>query len=78
MQYNITNAINKFLNFVKAKLNKFFVTILQQQQRIILFLNYIKNFNKLNLFILFKILFFLDFKNTTYLNYFLTSKTIFF
>ncbi len=61
-QSNIANAINKFLNFVKAKLNKLFVIILQQQQRVILFLNYIKNF-KLNLFILFKILFFLDFKN---------------
>ncbi len=58
MQSNITNAINKFLNFVKAKLNKFFVTILQQQQRIILFSNYIKNFNKLNFFFYLKSYFF--------------------
>jgi len=27
-QSNIANIINKFLNFVKAKLNKFFITIL--------------------------------------------------
>ncbi len=62
MQSNIANVINKFLNFVKAKLNKLFVTILQQQQRIVLLSNYIKNF-KLVLFILFKILSFLDFKS---------------
>jgi len=62
-QSNTTNVINKFLNSIKAKLNKLFVTILQQQQRIILSSNYIKNF-KLNLFILSKILSSLNFKNT--------------
>ncbi len=61
-QLNIANTINKFLNFVKAKLNKLFVAILQQQQKVVLSLNYIKNF-KLNLFFLFKILSSLDSKS---------------
>ncbi len=62
-QSNIANIINKFLDSIEAKLNKLFVTILQPQQRIILFLNYIKNF-KLDLFILFEILSFLDSRDT--------------
>ena len=65
------------MNFVKAKLDKLFVAILQQQQRVVLLSNYIEN-SKLDLFILFKILFFLDFKNTIFLSYFSISKTIFF
>ena len=71
-QSNIANTINKFLNFVKTKLNKLFVTILQQQQRIVLLSNYIENF-KLNLFILFKILSFLDFKSTISFELFFNS-----
>ncbi len=57
-QSNIANVIDKFLNFVKTKLNKLFITILRQQQKVVLFLNYIKNSNKLDLFILLKIFFF--------------------
>jgi len=68
-QSNIANFINKFLNFVKAKLNKLFVTILRRQQRVVLFLNYVKNF-KLNLFILFKILSFLKFKDIIFFELF--------
>ena len=59
-------------------INSFFVTILQQQQRVISFLNYIKNSNKLDLFILFKILSFLDFKNTTFLKLFFNFENSFF
>ncbi len=63
-QSNIANIIDKFLNSIKAKLDKLFVTILQQQQRVVLLSNYIKNSNKLDLSILFDILSFLDFENT--------------
>ena len=78
-QSNTTNVINKFLNSVKAKLNKLFVTILRQQQRVVLLSNYIENFNKLDLFILSKILFFLDSKNTTFFKLFFDFKdSIFF
>ncbi len=72
-QSNIANFINKFLNFVKAKLNKLFVTILRRQQRVVLFLNYVKNF-KLNLFILFKILSSLNFKDIIFFKLFFDSK----
>ncbi len=72
-QSNIANFINKFLNFVKAKLNKLFVTILRRQQRVVLFLNYVKNF-KLNLFILFKILSSLNFKDIIFFKFFFDSK----
>ncbi len=78
-QSNTTNVINKFLNSVKAKLNKLFVTILRQQQRVVLLSNYIENFNKLDLFILSKIFFFLDSKNTTFFKLFFDFKdSIFF
>ncbi len=72
-QSNLANIITKFLNFVKTKLNKLFVIILQQQQRVVLFSNYIKN-SKLDLFILFKILSLLDFKNTIFLKLFFDFK----
>ena len=72
-QSNIANFINKFLNFVKAKLNKLFVTILRRQQRVVLFLNYVKNF-KLNIFILFKILSSLNFKDIIFFKLFFDSK----
>ena len=72
-QSNIANFINKFLNFVKAKLNKLFVTVLRRQQRVVLFLNYVKNF-KLNLFILFKILSSLYFKDIIFFKLFFDSK----
>ncbi len=73
IQFNIANFINKFLNFVKAKLNKLFVTILQQQQKVVLLSNYVKN-SKLDLFILFKILSFLDFKSTIFFELFFDFK----
>ena len=68
-QTNTANTIDKFLNFVKTKLNKLFVTILQQQQKVVLLSNYIEN-SKLNLSILFEILFFLDSKSTIFLKLF--------
>jgi len=78
-QSNIANTIDKFLNFVETKLNKLFITILQQQQRVVLLLNYIENSNKLDLFILFKILSFLDFEDITLFELFFDFKdSIFF
>ncbi len=65
-QSNIANTINKFLNFVKTKLNKLFIIILQQQQRAISLSNYIENSNKLDLSILFKTLSSLNFRNTIF------------
>ncbi len=72
-QSNIANFINKFLDSIETKLNKLFVTILQQQQRVVSLLNYVKNF-KLNLFILFKTLSFLNFKNTIFFKLFFDFK----
>jgi len=74
-QSSATNVIDKFLNFVKAKLDELFVTILQRQQEIILFSNRIKNFdNKLDLFILFIILSSSNFEDTTSLKLFFDFK----
>ncbi len=78
MQSNIANIINKFLNSIRVKLNKFFVIILRQQQRVVLLSNYIENSNKLNLFILFKILSFLNFENTIFFKLFFNFKDNFF
>jgi len=74
-QFNIANVINKFLNFVKAKLDELFIAMLQQQQRVILLSNKIENFNnKQDLSILFIILFFSNFENTTSLELFFNFK----